>query len=329
MKSGDGVRVYFQFDYRDKNACRGRDVTTKSYDHIAIKRDGQPLLINDLARVESNDVAMRPYIEAETLTVLKYARRLGLNVRIPYTIRIAHEDMIFNFPVFVCCDAEVASTMLKGFSDLISAWAKDKHDRLVSFSLDVYGFDDKAEKSYLPIESPEAVVAHISFAGHVQDLLRLFDSVGTEFPDSAHIYDWIEKIYETNNEFKVADSKPSVSSLLRRSGELYFPRQFVPGRYISKFYMDNDALCAELISDQRMYNELTRRRITIAPNFLVRRSVCEKCGRSYIECEHVKFIDDVSEKIVDGSPTGVTWTNRHADPKAGIGKWRFVNQRKK
>ena len=65
---------------------------------------------------------------------------------------------------------------------------------------------------------------------------------------------------------------------------------------------------------KEVVQELIDNKIGIAPVYKVKYSSCMKCNRDYLECNCVKFIDDVGDRMRKNDVVflGATWTNRHA-----------------
>ena len=88
------------------------------------------IILNDTRCPEES---LMKVMETETITVLKLLKRYGCSIRIPNTARVAHEDMIFNFPDFCCKNVDAASYVQGAMLDLCEAWNKNQDDRLISF----------------------------------------------------------------------------------------------------------------------------------------------------------------------------------------------------
>lgn len=282
MHSGDGLRLFFNLGERRKLSLY--DVSTTPIECMSL---------------DNGDIFV-PVIEAETITVLKYLQRQGLNVRMPYSKRIAHEDMVFNFPIFRCNTLEIGELLLRSMKKFCEIWSSDKDDRLISFTF--------------TMPCGEEFIAKISIAGHVDDVNVVFDKMSSRYDDLSDIKKWLLSFHETNT--KVAEgskSKIAVDEILNTANYcLNFRRSFVPPSYIKDYYMKGNSVIAELVAQKDIVDEIYKLHLGIAPAFEVKKTICSKCGKDYFSCKDVKFIDDVFDSPEDIEYCGTFWTNRHA-----------------
>lgn len=99
-------------------------------------------------------------------------------MRMPITTMIAFNDMIFNFPTLCCKSLHVADIVITAIKELCQAWVINQDNRLISFGLMVNLTDE---------------AGHISFAGHVNDFVKLFDTV--PHLSDVTFEEWVEAIY--------------------------------------------------------------------------------------------------------------------------------------
>ena len=285
IEKGNGLRFFLSYRRKKENQNKCSEYTVKV-------RALQSLSLDE-------GISFRPIIESDTITLLKNITRNGGKTRIPYALRVAHEDMIFNLPIIECDSVRSASIVLKSLFELIQVFVAKRDDRLLSISLSVSGC----------IEDDVVV----SFAGHVDDYYNLFSSIGTDFPDRDGLDHWIVQLYSENTNI---GTKPNtdlkVYDLLNREGFLIFERALVPERYLHGIRRRNNGIYCEFKASKDDLEELKNLHIGIAPAYLVKKSICSKCGMDYIACNCVKFIEDVSENMKDVSGVGMYWTNRHA-----------------
>lgn len=274
----DGIRMYFSY-IPCFNIDSNYDVEIKSNEYMI---DGnQPMLI----------------MESETITLMKFLDRNGLRVGGPKMERIAHEDLVFNFPIFRCKTVKVAEKVQESILKFCRIWSDEKDDRLISYSIE-FNYDDEA--------------IHFSFAGHVCDFCTIFEKVGTCFPKVETFNMWIEKIYEENNKFFIANMVPKISDILTEAGTLRFKRVHVPEKYLQNISMEGNGVVVSFIEKAEKVHELVENKIGVAPVYHIKKTLCMKCKQDYTECKCIKFIDDVTESIQDFKYYGATWTNRHA-----------------
>ena len=92
-----------------------------------------------------------------------------------------------------------------------------------------------------------------------------------------------------------------------------FERLIVPPDRIRKIWTENDGVLAQLNLTEEEKDELLQHKITSAPFYRISQDICKKCGKDYIHCACVKYIDeDVSDEVVKADLLGLIWTNRSA-----------------
>ena len=277
IKPGDGIRVFFRyldkFDFSDQTEVR---VWGKDSFLFA---DGKSINVMD----------------AETITLLKLLKRRGINLNIPYTSIVDFNDMIFNFPTLCCRDSLVVDVVLEAIKDLCLAWNKNGDDRLISFGI----------RKNLESESFQ-----ISFAGHIADYISLFSSI-PRFSECDY-KGWVNSIYSANNTFKSANNYPEKYKLIH--GDVAcFKRMLVPPTAIEKIDMENGVMNATLKLHKDEISVCLEHKINVAPYFRIKHAVCKKCGKDYLQCNCVKFIDEnVADEVTEADMFGLVWTNRNA-----------------
>lgn len=276
MNPGDGVRILFKFIQLQKE--RNYDVHVKSNEYIKMGDNRYKIM------------------ETETITVLKQLKRMGLNIRIPFMKRVAYEDTVFNFPIFCCKTVEAARSVQKAMAQFCEAWKARGDDRLISYSIQL---------NYLN----EAI--HISFAGHVNDFIKIYAHIG-DFPERDDLFDWLKNVYDINNIFAKVKELPNIEEILTGDYELRFKRMFVPWKYLINMRLEGNSVFYHFEEKPEIIKELKENNLSIAPVYHVKNTICRKCGNNYINCDCVKFIDDTSETIKEFDYLGAAWTNRHA-----------------
>lgn len=280
MEEKDGIR--FSFGYRPKIQFK------EEYD-VDIKSEEFYIRGSEKYKV----------IDIETISLLKLFKRNNLKVRIPYTARIAHEDLVTNYPTICCKSAEIASIVQKSLIQMCEGYMKKSGTRMISFSLLVNN----------DVESIQ-----ISIAGDMNDILKVYQKLGNTFPTRDKLNEWILKLYSINNEFKNAASNPAIKDIMLWSGKMCFPRVSVPQEYLKKMEKKGSRIFVTIDEEKNreIIDEIERRNIRMAPYWNIKESRCGKCGENYMFCEHIKFLDDTMEIINGRELLGATWTNRHA-----------------
>lgn len=277
LTQGDGVRIYFR--YTDKfDITEDRDIGIYNKDSFIVQ-GGKKVKI----------------LDADTVTLLKYLKRKGLSLRIPITSLIDFNDMIFNFPTLCCKSLHIADIVITAIKELCQVWVRNHDDRLISFGLMVNLADE---------------AGHISFAGHVNDFVKLFDSI-PKLSDVA-LEEWLETIYQENNKFKMGENYPDKFRLIH-GDVVCFKRLIVHPDRIIKMWMENECVHAQFNMTKEEGDELLQHKIISAPFYRINEDKCNKCGKDYSQCDCVKFIDEnVSDVVVDADLLGLIWTNRNA-----------------
>lgn len=277
LAEGDGIRIFFRYTNKFE-LVEGRDIGIYNKDSF-ITQGGEKIKI----------------LDADTITLLKYLKRKGLNLRMPITSLIDFCDMIYNFPTLCCKSCYVADIVITAMKELCEAWSINKDDRLISFGLMI---------------NLENESGHISFAGHINDFIKLFNRI-PKLSDVA-FEDWIEALYQENNKFKVGENYPNIFSLIH-GDVVCFQRLIVHSDKIEKIWMENGIAHAQFNMTKKEIDELLHHKIIAAPFYKINKDRCNKCGRDYSQCSCLKFIDEnVIDIIEDANLLGLTWTNRSA-----------------
>lgn len=279
LNANDGLRIFFKYDKPIPDLHK--NVTIFTYESIIMPAVTRPV----------------PVVDSETISVIKLIKRKGCTVAFPQVELVAHEDTVNNFPVFVCDSAKSANLVLHSMLIWCQALSKMGNDQLISFSIK-YNYDQ--EKSVF-----------LSFAGHIIDICNVINDINIEFTNS-DITDWVCALYRANNKFKCADLHPNISDVSTHSNILCFRRNVVPPEYIKNVRMEDEALTCDLIMPTSEMKIMQKLNVKIAPNYLIKQSICEKCKKEYKLCSCVKFIDNAREHVNKFNFLSFTWTNRHA-----------------
>ena len=277
LQENDGIRMFFR--YTDKfEIPEGRDIQIINKDEF-IYQDGRKEKI----------------IESETITLLKLLKRKGLSVRIPFTTMVDFGDMVYNFPTLACKNISIIDSIIEAINELCQAWHRSGDNRLIAFGIALNFSDDASQ---------------LSFAGHVSDFVKLFNECPT--PSSMSWLEWVDMLYQANNTFKEAENNPN-KFLLIHGDMLCFERKIIPPEQVTEIEKKGNDVYATFLLKKEQFMHIKEKRITGAPFFRVKRTICNKCNQNYIMCDCVKFIDpDVSDELRDAEKWGMIWTNRSA-----------------
>lgn len=287
MQKGEGVRVALSYNSITSQGRNGREIRST---HSLI-----------------NSKEKNKYIESDTLEIIKRLRERGESLSIPPNTKIlAYEDMVTNFPLILHRGQKAvndANDTLEIILELCDLWNNKNHDRTITFNIAV------------EYESKEAV---FSFAGHVDDILKLFNSSKLQFPNKeSEIGSWCEELANSLTEyFPELNDSPELKDMLEVSGILYFNRKSLEGEH--KLYWDKDKKSVGInlqmsYADSEAIEEISTGGLQIAPVYLVNKSICSKCKKDYKECNCSKYFDDgVVERMEGINLVGVFWTRRKA-----------------
>lgn len=273
---GDGIRFFLTYldkfeipDQRDVRVCENEYLLFENGEKVKV-------------------------IDAETITLLKLLKRKGVDLKFPNTSIMDYNDMIFNFPVLCCKNSTIVDTVFDVVRDICIAWKKGGKDTLISFGIRM---------------NLESDAFQISFAGHIEDFIKLFDSI--PHLSSCSFEEWIEAIYTLNNQFKTANDSPEKYTLI--NGDIVcFKRKLVPPSMIKTKTSEDgiERIILKLRKDEIPY--LLEHKIVVAPHFRIKQSICKKCGKDYRTCDCIRFIDgDVTEEVTKADLFGYVWTNRN------------------
>lgn len=277
LTEGDGVRIYFRYTNKF-DIVENRDIGIYNKDSFIIQGEKKVKIL-----------------DADTVTLLKYLKRKGLSLRMPITALIDFNDLIFNFPTLCCKSLHVADIVITAIKELCQAWTRHKDDRLISFGLMINLADE---------------AGHISFAGHVNDFVKLFDAIPklSDMP----FEEWVEAVYLKNNMFKAGEDNPNKFQLIH-GDVVCFKRLIVHPDRIRKMWNEDGIMHAQFNMTKEEGDELLRHKISSAAFLKINEDRCNKCGNDYMQCACVKFIDeDVSDEVVKADLLGMIWTNRNA-----------------
>ena len=275
FKEGDGVRIYFRYT-----------------NIFAVSKDYDVEIEDLFTSYNGKEIKL---LDIDTVTFLKYLKRKGLRLNISSASVIAFEDMIVNFPTFCCNDSSTVDSVILSLKDLCEAWIKMQDDRLISFGIKV-NLQDEA--------------GCLSFAGHVNDVFRLLESI-TKLADMA-FEDWLLNIYQKNNSFKLGNDYPDKFSLIY-GNRVYFKRLIIPPDKIRVAQVKDGCLSIQLNMSKAEEEEFVRHKIVATPFFKINKDRCSECGCDYNICPCVKFIDEnVFDEVVSADFGGCILTNRSA-----------------
>ena len=274
--SGDGLRMYYKLSNKNE---------------IPVERDA--IVVNHwmITTTEGRKVK---YLEADVITYLKLLISKGIRMRKPVSSLVDFGDMICNYPCISCSNKEIASIVLNAVLELCLVWKKKNDDRLLSLGL-LINDEDKA--------------IQVSFAGHIDDYIYVLQDI--KLMDKESVEEWMQALYEKNNEFGQANNYPDKYQLLN-DGTLHFERIFVNESFVAKYKRPDGNIGVKVELPYEEEKLLNDHKIILAPAYKIKFSLCSRCGNNYRHCDCIKFISDVSETVKEAEYLGMTWTTRSA-----------------
>ena len=155
----------------------------------------------------------------------------------------------------------------------------------------------------------------VSFAGQIDDYIYVLQD--SKLSETESVEEWIQAIYEKNNDFGKANDYPNKFSLLEE-GDLRFERVFAEESKIEKYRRPDGSIGVKFDLSYEDAKLLQKQKIILAPAYKVKLSICSKCGNDYRHCDCIKFVTDVSERVKESEYLGMTWTTRSAYYPDGV-----------
>ena len=279
---GDGLRFYY-----------------KLTDQKEIPADRDAIVVNHRMLTTAQGRTEK-YLEADAITYLKLLISKGIRIRKPVSSLIDFGDMVFNYPCICCRNKEIAAVALDAALELCLAWKKAGDDRLLSMGLLINDVDRAVQ---------------VSFAGQIDDYIYVLQD--SKLSETESVEEWIQAIYEKNNDFGKANDYPNKFSLLEE-GDLRFERVFAEESKIEKYRRPDGSIGVKFDLPYEDAKLLQKQKIILAPAYKVKLSICSKCGNDYRHCDCIKFVTDVSERVKESEYLGMTWTTRSAYYPDGV-----------
>jgi len=281
ISQGAGVRI--SISYHPKEAC------------------SDPCRIIALDRFKAGDEDWQPYIESDTVELVKLLRRRGKQITVPSeSVYVVYEDRVLNLPLIMHCGPEAivnAEQTQDAIATLCEEWSKKNAFIVVACNIGVQ-YSDRS--------------VYFSLAGNPSDLCSWLRSDEAKLPRSKDdLGAWCEHVSEAlkkNN--PSANDNPLLDDILEKSGLLVFKRRFLDhNQYSLKWDNRKHAMVAKLDVTQKEIRALvTREKLWIAPVFWVKESKCTHCENSYRNCLCSKTFDEgVKQKMTDFSLLECIW----------------------
>lgn len=273
MKQGMGIRLYFQYMQDSSKEIGGKDVEIFS-----------PYKVN-----LQNGYFFE--IEADTITLIKEIRNEGIIISTNGYIEVARDDLIYNFPTFICKEKKVAEKIQNAMARLINIWLANEDDRLVSYSLE-YPLDQKWVK--------------ICFAGHIKDIQEYLEFTEHKLPCERNINPWICSLYEYMSKTYPHIKQPKQLSLLTNYGDLRFDRKLVS---VEEFSETDGKPIISIPSSIDDFKKALEEHLVLAKYRAILDTQCVECGDNYRNCKCNKYLGK-GEVIKKSIELGYFWTNR-------------------
>ena len=280
LSEGDGIRMLIKY---------GKTFSLK---------EGYSAEIDNTTMMRKGNGEQHKILEYEIITLIKFLRKKGIQIRMPISTQVDYGDNIYNLQIIACDNMETVDLVIESIFELCRVWKDLDDNRLVSFGIHV---NCNTEKSVT-----------ISLAGHANDLVSVLEKA-PHFSKTS-IEEWIQKIYKINNSFPHANNCPNKFILISNE-RLYFKRIFVKPEYYASSSSKDEEIPLRLQMSKAERNTVRALKITIAPVFLFKNSKCVKCQKDYRNCGCIKYIDaSVSLEKQDAEKVGYIWTKHSKFP---------------
>lgn len=246
-------------------------------------------------------------VEARVIELVKALRRLEAEIDLPGdAVIVEFDDLVVNLPL-ILHSGDAASSLAarteEAIRTLCAAWCRRGLDVVIAWNIGI-DYEDRR------------VV--FSYAGHVQDFCRWFDTRPAKYPEAlGAVRGWIEECYEALGEvFPDAAGRGDLHEIVRTTGVMQLQRRFLePAEFELRWNESSKALeCLLLVeSDGKLRELLDTKSITPAMVHVVRHSTCSRCGGEYRVCNCSTLLDEDVVQNMDGIKLlGCFWTNRRA-----------------
>jgi hypothetical protein len=249
----------------------------------------------------------RDYFEGCTIDIIKLLKRRGETVDVPTTAAIiAFEDMVFNLPLIIHCEADAvqaARTTMDVLNEYCATLSTRGDDRMIAFHIGVR-FSDRD--------------VFFSFAGHVDDMTRWLNATESGIPlRCEEIGQWAEMAcLSLTKMFPHARDIPPLENMIKTTGLLTIDRKFLePGEY--KLVPTKEGVPVVGFRDcpsiQRVLPLVKEKHLTVTNALRLIATECQRCHKPYETCDCIKALDDgVCQEIKDAELLGFFWTDRSA-----------------
>lgn len=266
------------------------------------KREELPSNCSIFAKPSTYNVNEDSYsaIEYDTITLSKIIEEKSQKVTLGTKTFLTFNDLVINFPVFLCESSDEATIVAESVFGLCNIWSNKNDNRIVSFSVKI---------------NYKVYAITFSFLGHVDDLSDFSNKMTSVlFPqDSSDLVSWGEKTRELLETSFSGQEKFEPQRILNKDGYLYYNRKFVPEECIEGYINESDGTFAKLNLPSAIMQWIKNNEtITATSVYLVNSCKCNKCGKNYMECGCKKFIDEEVSDNLSATELGVFWTDRMA-----------------
>lgn len=281
---GDGVRIAVSYHEVEPNGAVGRAFLPTGRLHVG-------------------DV-VGPYIEADTLELVKTLRRRRVEAALPPGVmRVAFEDLNLNLP------------RIRHSGPSALSLAIESEDAIRELCVGLSGRENNRQLSWTTsIVYPDREI-WISVIGAVEDVRLWLESVRPPLPTKTEdVGSWVEEVgFKLEAQWPQATNFGQESRVLDLSGELRIKRNFVPSDWLEiRSEGDNREITYQLaLPEGPERTALQAGTLQIAPAWLLRTSSCSKCRSSYEDCPCSKVLDEQVQQVVTKADLlGAVWTDR-------------------
>lgn len=243
-----------------------------------------------------------PYVSTDAIEIVKVLRRAGHTIELPRNIGfIDYVDRYIDLPIIFHSGRDAVDATLSEMARLVQHWNGDDADRVLSFKV---GF---------PLGDLGTVVSVFGHVGDVSDWLAASTKL---IPESLEeVPEWASSVSNQLSQYPPADNKPDMFDLLHPYGVIAIRRRRIEYETRPYFSEELHAFMYEVgIPETEAHLIEALRNGSLNPGFgaVIDWLECSRCGKSYVECDCSKSLDDDVHVIVHDIDRMPVWSDRPA-----------------
>ena len=263
ISKNDGIRLYVSYHAKKDHGDNRRYISILDVIHL---EDGE-----------------HDAIEYFTVEVKKALIRLGEDLELPQNcIYICPEDYYINIPCIFHSSDETQNLVdktMEALNVITKCLYERNNEEVLSFTL-AWEVEDKEIR--------------VCVVGHVEDLNTWFKSTDSVPTERTALKKWLKQQQEYCSVHGKSTTTPVLSEIAQSDGVLYFKRRLtqndvdltvVDGKQFSIKVKPHD-------SNKDLMEQLTEKKIFIAPSTIIEEMICSKSGLNYLDSSYSIVLDE-------------------------------------